>query len=94
MDKNFNELFGRLEICKNEIREFSKQVEDFTNSAFEVHWVETAAEFEVHGHVVKEVPLQLRSRSGMIINELRTILDALAFILAQKNGKSRSREVL
>ena len=41
----------------------------------------------------KPVPMAIRSRSGMIINDLRSILDALACILAQRNGHTNIDQV-
>lgn len=89
---DLNEISERLEFCRSRIILLG----DETDRYFKENLIITLADLSdgkvnVLGRLKSKLPISLRSTTGMIANEIRACLDALACKLAQQNGKSTSR---
>ncbi len=91
MASDLNELEERLAYCSKKIEPFAKQVDDLVPQL-----IKTRSEPQFDGtyniilDIRGDVPISIMSESGMIANELRSILDGLACVLAERNGKTPS----
>lgn len=97
MQNDLNELLERIILCykKNEI--IHKQILDLSENS-----IKTSVKYDkqplgdlglIYAKVVAHPPVAIRQEVGMIMNEQRAILDALACKLAIRNGSNNIRGV-
>ena len=82
------ELKERVRFAADSANALGDDIRLFLSESIE-HWQEVWADaFAIQARLIKPIPVSIRSRAGMIVNELRSILDALACHLAERNGKT------
>lgn len=89
MANDLAELHERINYNNIEIAEFTTKLRDYVNSAVKKRIVQKPSGlYDVMYLVSEPVPLALRSKAGTIVNDLRSILDALACALAKREKKN------
>lgn len=86
---DIDELKERIEFAKAEIRSLSIENAMFLKKAISIvgELDPNSKTLNIYASQTAPVPVAIRSKAGMIANELRSTLDALACILAGRNGK-------
>lgn len=87
MADDLTELLERIEFNRTQIEFFKKQLDSFLCDSQD-QWKEANADgtYNLFFKPTKPLPISIRSMAGMITNDLRTILDALACVLAVRQG--------
>lgn len=91
MDADLTELYGRLDFCDDECAKLQLAMSDFTENASETRVVSNITgpwAYVMEIRLRHPLPVPLRTRVGMLINECKAILDSLANTLSQRNGKT------
>jgi hypothetical protein len=90
MNDDFAEIDERIAFCAAETETYSKEAKSFLDSAFTMRRTHSlfgnGQKTDVYATMRKPVPVAIRSRAGVIANELRSCLDNLACNLAKRNG--------
>ncbi|ESW92917.1 hypothetical protein NKL07_21785 [Mesorhizobium sp. C280B] len=85
------EIHERLDFCGLEIERFAREVMAYANHGFKSRMADFPSSpspvKHIYATMVKPIPIALRCRAGMIANEIRACLDALACVLAARNGQ-------
>ncbi|MCF6112300.1 hypothetical protein [Mesorhizobium muleiense] len=89
MHTDLTEIRERLDFCELEINRFSREVMTYANHGFKSRMVDFPASpspvKHIYATMIQPIPVSLRSRAGMVANEIRACLDALACVLAARN---------
>lgn len=90
MADDLSELKERIQFCVQEAKKLSGDLSAITKGNFQIEqFIQPDGMIAIKAKVSKPIPISTRSRTGTIINELRSELDALACILAiRKCGNS------
>jgi len=87
MSIDLDELYERLEFCRQKVLQLNSEIISLGRGAVKC-WVEPLGYDNgiVNAELLNKPPVSLRSEIGMLVNEQRSILDALACTLARRNG--------
>lgn len=92
MTNDLTEIEERLSYSRDEWTSLCKDVETYIGTSVQIFSEGNfAGSFQISAKLVRPVPTAIRSKAGMIANEIRSCLDALACRLAERNGKSVSK---
>ena len=95
MRDDLTELLERVEFCRTRSLELEAKVEKLAGASIS-HWVlpwPQPGEGEIMAKLLSHPPVSIRQEVGMIVNEQRSILDALACKLATRNGANSINDV-
>jgi len=95
MQSDFSELFERLRLCRSRSRKLEVDIGNLESVSLS-HWVEYLDQpgtGTVNAKLLEHPPVRLRQEVGMLVNEQRSILDALACKLAVRNGANNWNDV-
>lgn len=81
-----------MDFASEEIKPLAEACRTYCaeNIRVEQRWRTGGQLYDVFVHAEAAVPMLIRSRTGMILNEVRSILDALACTLATRNKRTPS----
>tara|TARA_R110000824_G_scaffold11585_6_gene50732 strand:- start:2159 stop:2938 length:780 start_codon:yes stop_codon:yes gene_type:complete len=91
MINDLYEVYERLALSKTDITSLSELVKKSVRENVAFTYVPKEGrpgDSDIYVRQIKKFPIELRSRSGTIINELRSCLDSLACVLAERNNQS------
>jgi hypothetical protein len=71
---DLKEIKERIQFCRGEIETLAKEQQSYLDQNFERRAVQVNGRREIQARLLTEVPANIRSRAGMIANELRDIL--------------------
>ena len=90
MADDLQELLDRIKWARGEITALQIEFSTYVRSSFRYFFMEH--EHKGYNYLMVEVngpiPVSIKSRSGSIVNELRSCLDGLSSILSLRNNKS------
>ena len=94
MNRDINELNERLELCRKKSIDLDIKIKHLAGQSIK-YWVSLwhPGIGEVKAELLAHPPVSIRSEIGMIVNEQRSILDALACNLAIENGANDISDV-
>jgi hypothetical protein len=94
MTDNLAELKERVELCRQKSMALTSQINVLAGQSVNV-WVTPLGPNSglVKAKLLAHPPVSIRSELGMIVNELRSVLDALACELAIRNGANDTSAV-
>jgi hypothetical protein len=84
MTNDLSELNERLQECHAELVIIDDAIRAYINRGLETRVIEEAGRTVFEARLISGVPTAIRSKVGTFINELRSILDGLANILADR----------
>lgn len=88
------EFYDRLDYLHSEQIALRNSIAAFSRSSIEMRAVPgQRTKYQMEARLRDPLPISLRSKVGMMINETRVILDNLANTLAVRNGKTNSATV-
>jgi hypothetical protein len=87
------EIHERIEFVRSETELFNRECWRFFMSAVKVETRPWADNYEVLATLREAIPVRLKSKAGMLTNELRSCLDSLACVLAIRNNCKNVRNV-
>ena len=91
MQNDLNEITERLKVARSQIGQLKPDVDAFLKENVQVRRaIGGNASVTLQAKLSSAVPTDVRSRAGMIANEIRSCLDGLACVLAVRNGKTTS----
>lgn len=87
MDDDLHEIRDRLLYCRAEITQINGQVRDYCGEGVEFRGIriDNNREIQIQAKLKGSVPIPLRSKVGCVVNDLRSILDNLAIVLAERH---------
>lgn len=88
---DLKELDERLEYCRRQIEHLQTDARQYLSDNLEARETLVGVRKELQLRVKTLLPTELKVRVGTIVNELRSILDALACVLAIRNGRSANQ---
>ena len=91
MSSNTNdlqEIYERIAYAESEVPDIEQAVSDYLNANTELRTRKGITGTVVSVRREKPLPIALRSKIGIVINEIRSSLDELACRLAVRNGKT------
>lgn len=94
MRNDLSELLDRVEFCRQRSQELQGRIAQLSKASihyWRVPWQPGVG--EIKAKLLAQPPVSLRQEVGMIVNEQRSILDALASKLAIRNGANDVRGV-
>lgn len=95
MNADLSELHERLNFCRTTVSELEAKIAQLTASSISVWtvpWTQPGAG-EIRVKLLSHPPVSLRQQVGKIVNEQRSILDALVGILAVRNGANLTSDI-
>jgi hypothetical protein len=90
MANDLSEIHDRLDYCKSETGKLRDEIDGFYRDAIEIRVIDAVAFISLQARQTTPLPISIPLRGGTIIHEARACLDALACVLAIRNGKSTS----
>ena len=89
MSDVLTEIRERLQFATDELASLRGAIGSFISASVEV-WNDGSfgGIFTVKARLARPLPTSIRSKAGMIANEVRSCLDNLACRLAERNGES------
>lgn len=88
MHEELQELIERIDACDAEINGLSADITSYFEKHLE-HWIAYKDGFTMLCAKVDRLPpTRIRSKTGMIANELRSVLDSLACHLAERHSQT------
>jgi hypothetical protein len=95
MQGDLSELLERVEFCGKRSQELQARILQLAGNSIS-HWLFPWGQpgvGEIKAKLLVPPPVSLRQEVGMIVNEQRSILDALACTLATRNGANHTKDV-
>lgn len=95
MENDLSELLERVEFCRQKTDELQGRITQLAGKSIS-HWLfpwGSPGVGEIKATLLAHPPVSLRQEVGMIVNEQRAILDALACTLATRNGANHTNDV-
>ena len=94
MKSDVSELIDRIEFCREKSRELGVKIAALANSSIKC-WIIPfqAGAGEINAKMLSHPPVSVRQEVGMLVNEQRSILDALACALALRNRANNTKDV-
>lgn len=94
MASDLNELHERIDWCRQKTAALEAQIIKVAGQSIK-HWLFPWGQgtAEIKAQMLSPPPVALRAEVGVIVNEQRAILDALACALATRNGANHTNDV-
>lgn len=94
MHDDLSEELQRLEFCRLKSAELQANIANLAGFSVS-HWLQQdrSGLGEVRAKLLAQPPVSIRQEVGMIVNEQRAVLDALACKLARRNGANDTSDV-
>lgn len=92
MVHDLDEAHARLQQCYVEVDALASLIANYLEQSFEIRAVWADYETDIQARLLNPVPIEIRTKIGSIVNEVRSVLDHLVSILAERNGFSDSKK--
>lgn len=91
MDERFQEIFQRLDQCTKDTKQLKRLGDAFLDRAMDI-CVETGRDYtKIKARKKEDIPIEIHTKTGTIINEARACLDSCVNALADRNGYHDSK---
>lgn len=92
MAQDLLELHERRELAEQSIGKLEIECQKYISESVRIDFDPIGTDVIAYASVSRPVPTAIKVHSGNILSELRSILDALACLLAERNGKNPGRD--
>jgi hypothetical protein len=96
MVANIEDLIDRLQLISHDIEQFDIELSEYESKILELSntsLVRIKPPYVIRARAKNKIPTKIPRMTGIYLNELRVVLDNLAFTLATRNGYSGSSSV-
>lgn len=91
MAEDLKQVHERLSFCRELIEETKAHLDDFVKKAVSEKFERNGPNIWAYARIEYDLPISTSTRAGLVVNEIRATLDALAWILATERNHTPPR---